>query len=94
MDNLSIFLVIVLLGLIYIIYSAQENMETTGNNSSQNLCNKVDEYQTNEVDYAGVDVESKYFNELQRNMVNNERKLWLENQNAEQEMQQTHECRL
>jgi len=96
MDNLTIVLIIALLVLVYVIYNNRENMDS----SSNLICNstKIEEYQTNEVDYKGDykndDVESKYFNQLERNGDSNEHKLWLENMALEEQMQQTHECRL
>ena len=91
MDNLTILLIVVLLVLVYIIFSHPEKLDASNNLGCNN---KIEEYQTNELDFAGLDVESKYFNQLQRNGDSNEHKLWLENQALEEEMQKTHECRL
>lgn len=91
MKNLTIFLIVVFVVLVYVIYTHREYI--TG---SDNLCanNKIQEYQTNEVNYEGADVESKYFNQLMRSSENNEHKLWLENQKLEEQMQKTHQCQL
>ncbi len=92
MDNLTILLIVVLLVLVYVIYTHREYMDNSDNLICNN--NKIEEYQTNELDFAGTDVESKYFNQLQRNGDSNEHKLWLENLALEEQMQKTHECRL
>jgi len=92
MDNLTIVLIIVLLVLVYVIYTHHENFDASNNI----VCNstKIEEYQTNEINFAGTDVESKYFNQLQRNGDSKEHKLWLENMALEEQMQKTHECHL
>jgi hypothetical protein len=92
MDNLTILLIVVLLVLVFIIFSHRENFNVSNNLGYNN--NKIEEYQSNGVDYAGVDVESKYFNQLQRDGDSNEHKLWLESEALEKKMQETHECRL
>jgi hypothetical protein len=91
MDNLTLLMIIVLVVLGYLIHSKQNEYLDASNNSNTN---EVQEYQTNEVNYGGADVESRYFNQLQRNNNHNERKYWLENQLLEQEFQQTHQCNL
>lgn len=92
MSNLTLVLIVILVVLVYVIYSKSEHMDVSGKPSCNS--NVVEEYQTNEVNYEGTDVESKYFNQLYRDMDRNERKYWLENQMLEQEMQQTHQCNL
>ena len=92
MDNLTILLIVVLLVLVFVIFSHRENFDVSNNLGYNN--NKIEEYQTNEVDYAGIDVESKYFNQLQRDGDSNEHKLWLESEALEKKMQETHECNL
>lgn len=92
MDKLTILLIVVLLVLVYIISSQPEKLDASIDLSENN--NKIEEYQTNELDFAGTDVESKYFNQLQQNGDSNEHKLWLKKQALEKEMQKTHECRL
>jgi len=92
MDNLTILLIVVLLVLVFIIFSHRENFDVSNNLGCNN--NKIEEYQSNEVDYAGIDVESKYFNQLQRDGDSNEHKLWLESEALEKKMQETHECNL
>ena len=89
MDNLTIVLVLVLVVLAYLVYRHHENMED-GSGSKCIRNNEPSEYQTNEVNYNGSDVESSYFNQLERNKTWNERQSWLNNMQLEAKRQSTH----
>ena len=91
MDSLTIFLVLILLFVLYLGLSKSEKLDITTNVVSDN---NIKEYQTNEVDYHGKDVETRYFNQLQKDITHNERQYWEDSQKLESDMQTTHKCSL
>ena len=100
MDNLTLVLILVLVVLAYFIYTRhEENLD----NVSGSKCVDFDlnNIQTNEIhsksadaDTESKDVESQYFNQLERNKSWNERQLWLNSMELEKKRQTTHECLL
>jgi hypothetical protein len=90
MDNLTIVLILVLVILAYLVYRHHENLED--GSGSKCVKSEINKYQTNEVNYNGSDVESSYFNQLERNKTWNERQSWLNNMQVEAQRQSTHTC--
>ena len=92
MDNLTIFLILVVVVLAYLIYTKRESLD----NVSATKCVRFDmnNIQSNEVDYEEKDVESQYFNQLERNKSWNERQQWLNSMELEKKRQTVHECLL
>ena len=92
MVNLTIGLILVLLVLIYWINTKYESLD----NVSGTKCVKfnLDDIQSNTVDYIEKDVESQYFNQLERNKSWNERQQWVNSMELEKKRQETHQCLL
>jgi len=92
MDNLTIVLMLLLVVIAYFIYTKHEYLD----NVSGSKCVRFDlnNAQTNEVNYEEKDVESQYFNQLERNKSWNERQVWLNNMELEKKRQTIHECLL
>jgi hypothetical protein len=92
MDNLTIFLILVVVVLAYLIYTKHESLD----NVSATKCVRFDmnDIQLNEVNYEEKDVESQYFNQLERNKLWNERQQWLNSMELEKKRQTVHECLL
>jgi len=100
MDNLTLVLVLVLIVLSYFIYTHHENLDNLNDASgSKHVHFNMDNIQTNEIhsksdDKESKDIESQYFNQLERNKSWNERQLWLNSMELEKKRQLNHECLL
>jgi hypothetical protein len=96
MDNLTLVLILVLVVLAYFIYTHHE--ESLDNVSGSKCVHfDLDNIQTNEInsdDKESKDIESQYFNQLERNKSWNERQMWLNSMELEKKRQTTHECLL
>lgn len=101
MDNLTLVLLLVLVVLAYFIYTQHESLDNVS--GSKHVRYNLNNIQTNEIhsksndtdtDTESKDVQSQYFNQLERNKSWNERQLWLNSMELEKKRQTTHQCLL
>lgn len=97
MDNLTLVLILVLVVLAYFIYTHHESLDNVSGSKCVHF--DLDNIQTNEIhlvsnDKESKDIESQYFNQLERNKSWNERQMWLNSMELEKKRQTTHECLL
>lgn len=97
MDNLTLVLILVLVVLAYFIYTHRESLDNVSGSKCVHF--DLDNIQTNEIhldsnDKESKDIESQYFNQLERNKSWNERQMWLNSMELEKKRQTTHECLL